>query len=851
MCVCVTGRTPAAGLPTIVWNDPHVGGEHGFVEFVRVVDDEATLLVTAEEPHTTPLEAWRPMLEDLGKGDSYEWTVASAAWAAEWRTNRQYPYDNMTDALRKTYPPFGMDPATPWPSTDGQKAMPVLAKDGGGAAQPWNPPTSITLPPGGSYVMALRHQLAKGGPRTRDAALLAMGHPVINAVPGYVVPTDLTTASLMIQPPAGISVTSAAADPPVAPYTAVIQLEKKVSAPTDADGFVSFKLSATGYGRVRVTIGLSDGTNAVAHYFIVPPLSKQVSALGSFLADTAWLPRDFVDPFGRSASVMPWDRSACDASGTPCGHVLNDARAYDAGLSDDAGGGNPLCLASKVRAMPTAHEAARIDEYIAATLYGIKTDTAKPPYKSLQIREDEGPNGTVPHDVDGIRMTMFYYAKDLNNHSSGHFPWEYTEADKCHKPFGGPTWCMTENMANATYRGFNYPHQIASYWAMYHVARHTNLPTKQPWQWYLYRAGRTSLKLGTSGVGFMDGTVAREVLEVLLAESAANATAGFNNQTFASIGSTLTKNMHARQQHWARTPYPYGSEFGFDTTGQEEVVVWNLYFGNETVAKATVDHILSYMRNSPTWAYHGGARSWGDIGNNGKYLATYGTGAADRGQMHYRSGLNMIPLIEWYRRHPEEGLFLLEVAMGAIAGQMTNIDPKTGASSMMFHAAMHMLEHDPHTGDYGLGFFGNALESGAYYVNDPALGPLCYLCDLLDGGIYGSAGAAHIVPKDAYRLAVFLEPIGLYMTSECGQIAAVDLPTATQAGAGASAQLSVTFSPSPICDTLRLRLTKTAQKRPGSGFAVAGATLVRGAYQIKPAAGGKGTTVKVTYTASR
>ena len=75
--------------------------------------------------------------------------------------------------------------------------------------------------------------------------------------------------------------------------------------------------------------------------------------------------------------------------------------------------------------------------------------------------------------------------------------------------------------------------------------------------------------------------------------------------------------------------------------------MWNLYFGNESVAKKTVDHVLSYMRNSPTWAYHGGARSWGDVGNNGKYLATFGTGAADRGQMHYRSGLNMIPLSEF------------------------------------------------------------------------------------------------------------------------------------------------------------------------------------------------------------
>ena len=316
------------------------------------------------------------------------------------------------------------------------------------------------------------------------------------------------------------------------------------------------------------------------------------------------------------------------------------------------------------------------------------------------------------------------------------------------------------------------------------------------------------------------------------------------------------------------------------------------------------------MRSSPTWAYHGGARSWGDIGNNGKYLSTYGTGAADRGQMHYRSGLNMIPLIEWYRlrahtqpptslatahvctqahrgvcftvrafvhwcryrRHPEEGTFLLEISMGAIAGQMTNIDPQSGASSMMYHAAMHMLAHDPHTGDYGLGFFGNALESGAYYVVDDALGRLCYLCDLIDDSDPSAAstrpppastaasapvaaGSAHIVPRDAYRRAVYLEPLGLYLTSECGQLAAVLMPSDAKASAdpagSTSAQLTVTFSPSPICAHLRLRLTKTAHKRPGSGFAVAGATLVRGAYQITPAAGGGETTVEVTYTAGR
>ena len=78
---------PPAGLRSVVWNDPHVGGDHGWVEFVRVVDDEAALIVTPEPG--TPLEAWRPMLEDLGSGDSYEWSVASMAYAPEWEKSTQ------------------------------------------------------------------------------------------------------------------------------------------------------------------------------------------------------------------------------------------------------------------------------------------------------------------------------------------------------------------------------------------------------------------------------------------------------------------------------------------------------------------------------------------------------------------------------------------------------------------------------------------------------------------------------------------------------------------------------------------------------------------------------------------
>ena len=44
----------------------------------------------------------------------------------------------------------------------------------------------------------------------------------------------------------------------------------------------------------------------------------------------------------------------------------------------------------------------------------------------------------------------------------------------------------------------------------------------------------------------------------------------------------------------------------------------------------------------------------------------------------------------------------MEVAVGAIGGQLTNIDAD-GATSMMWHAQPFMMKHDPHSGDFGLG----------------------------------------------------------------------------------------------------------------------------------------------------
>jgi hypothetical protein len=79
---------------------------------------------------------------------------------------------------------------------------------------------------------------------------------------------------------------------------------------------------------------------------------------------------------------------------------------------------------------------------------------------------------------------------------------------------------MTENMADATYRGYNVPHSTAVWLGMYRVARfYDRLTTAAPWSWYLERAYRLAVRLGSPDVGLMDGACAAAVWRAVRSRS--------------------------------------------------------------------------------------------------------------------------------------------------------------------------------------------------------------------------------------------------------------------------------------------------------------------------------------------
>ena len=91
-------------------------------------------------------------------------------------------------------------------------------------------------------------------------------------------PTDLTSGRLYVRPPGTLTIKSIAAETSAA-VNATLELRpltKLDAAAAAGSGFVTYAVAASGYGRVRVRILLSDGSVATVHYFVLPPLAQQV-----------------------------------------------------------------------------------------------------------------------------------------------------------------------------------------------------------------------------------------------------------------------------------------------------------------------------------------------------------------------------------------------------------------------------------------------------------------------------------------------------------------------------------------------------------------------------------------------
>ncbi len=312
-------RAPAANDRTLAqmetgcsFYDPAINEDGGYVQVTRLNGHGPALLVVPEG--RTPFEAWRILNEPngpngmFGRGNpyegSFEWMVHSQAYAEnEWQ-----------------------------------------------GVQEWNPATLATLAPGEIKSYGLKFLVA---PELRDIdqTLQANNRPVAVGIPGYILPMDLNGKLFLNYPH---KITSIQTDP--ANAISVVQ-----NAPTK-NGWKDLTLHGQTWGRVRLSITYDDGATQAISYYVIKPGAQAVADLGNFYFTKQWFV-DPTDPFGRSPSVMTYDRAHNRI-------VTQDARAWEAGLSDEGGAGSWLAAAMKESGQPNPDELAKYQQFIDGVLWG-------------------------------------------------------------------------------------------------------------------------------------------------------------------------------------------------------------------------------------------------------------------------------------------------------------------------------------------------------------------------------------------------------------------------------------------------------------------------------------------------
>lgn len=619
-------------------------------------------------------------------------------------------------------------------------------------ATPWNPPTMVSLAPGETRTYSVRFLLSDQI-RNIEKTLERHQRPVVVGIPGYVLPMDISGKLFLNYPRKVTSIT-------VEPKNAVVVRHEK---PT-RNGWQSYSLQGKTWGRARLTVTYAGGLRQSIHYNVIKPATQTVADLGHFLMTKQW----FVnanDPFHRSPSIMSYDRQANKI-------VAQDSRVWIAGLGDEGGSGSWLAAAMKQFGQPDRAELAKYEQFIDQVLWG-----------GIQFKD--GANKY------GVRKSLFYYEPQ----TLPAYPYDLARDWR--------SWTSWNKRASEDIgRGYNYPHVVAAYWAMYRVARNNpGMVKSHPWDWYLEQAYQTTRftfsrdangnrRVGWVELGLMEGDIFLALLDDLKRE-------GWKEKA-ADVEALIQE----RAERWRQEEYPFGSEMAWDSTGQEEVYAWCNYFGYRDKAQVSLNSILGYMPTLPHWGYNGNARRYWDFLYGGKLPRI------ERQIHHYGSGLNAIPVLTEYRQNPDD-FYLLRVGYGGLMGALTNIDQE-GFASVAFHSLPSTLQWDAYTGDYGPNFFGHAFNTAAYIIEHPEYGWQAF-----GGNVTAKGDWIQVQIKDSLRKRVFIAPYGLWLTLDAGMFEEVEINTRTSA-----VRVRLT-SARPFTPQALLRI-----EQPGKGAGI-------GAYSLK------------------
>lgn len=599
------------------------------------------------------------------------------------------------------------------------------------AMTPWNEPRSYTLQPGETLVTGLRFSLVPSISRVLNT-VESLDRPTSEAVPGYILPEDLEGQLRLSK---GNRVVRTYTKPPGALNVSRISENTFQVAPQSA-----------AMGRVRLTIEYDNQTQHTLHYYLTKSAPEAVRDAGRFLNDRHWW-TNISDPFGRAPSFMCVDHS--DGVGQL---VIQDylARVWLSGECHEAGG-SWYTMALKQYAQPEVDEVSKLETFVHEVLW-----------KTIQLPSY------------AVRQSIFWYNPNITDYVyNPPYPWWPETTTNYSVSWNQPT-------ADVTTRSYGYTYPATTYWALYRVGRaHPSMLTRASWQWYLTQAYNTLVYC----FGELNGTHLQPLwADVPMGETAfGELLKDLYREGWTAQAKQMEDLMLARSNVLKQTAIPFGSELGWDCTGEEGVFYWSNYFGDVNTVDKTVQTIQGYMPTVAHWAYNGNARRYWDFQFEGKI------DRIERQVHHYGSALNALPLLGYVRASPSNATdFLMRLAFGGMFAPLTNIH-EDGFASTAFHSWPDTLAWDNYTGDYGPAFAGLVLGSATYVFEDAAHGMQAF-GGLLLVNATGCEKSYTVYPRDALRRRLYLHPLQQFIEIDAGAITSLTVE-------GTTLELRISSSP--------------------------------------------------------
>ena len=177
-------------------------------------------------------------------------------------------------------------------------------------------------------------------------------------------------------------------------------------------------------------------------------------------------------------------------------------------------------------------------------------------------------------------------------------------------------------------------------------------------------------------------------------------------------------------------------------------------------------------------------------------------------------------MLDHYRSNPQDSYYLRVGYAGGNAA-LTNIDQE-GFASAAFHSYPDTLKWDAITGDYGMNFFGHAMNAATYVVDMPEFGWQAF-----GGNIRVNGNKITVTPLDSMRQRAYIAPLGLWLTLDAGTFSAVEIDKKTRA-------VRISISPATAnVKTARLRIEQPSARSGEREFSPnVKANVERGAYAI-------------------